>query len=162
MHNYSNNEKDRETDKMSFNENGIAITRCKSTIFLFAASLSLAFLLIHISPGLIDSIAYTQPPQPQQRLQNGYNFDLRQANASSPVLPLTTPNSSVFNDVFKQTQGSVVQITRSVPQTGIAADPSQENRTGLGSGFVFDQEGHIITNNHVVANAKVVDRKSVV
>ena len=27
----------------------------------------------------------------------------------------------------------------------------------MGSGFVFDQEGHIITNNHVVANAKVVD-----
>ncbi|MGH9964115.1 MAG: S1C family serine protease [Nitrososphaeraceae archaeon] len=157
MHNYSNNEKNRETDKMSFNENGTAITRCKSTIFLFGASLSLAFLLIHISAGLIDSIAYTQPPQPQQRLQNGYNSDLRHANASSPVLPLTTPNSSVFNDVFKQTQGSVVQITRSVPQTGIAADPSQENRTGLGSGFVFDQEGHIITNNHVVANAKVVD-----
>ena len=27
----------------------------------------------------------------------------------------------------------------------------------MGSGFVFDQEGHIITNNHVVAIAKVVD-----
>jgi S1-C subfamily serine protease len=157
MQNYNNNENNRETNKMSFNENGTAITKCKSTIFLFAASLSLAFLLIHLSPGLIDSIAYTQPPQPQQWLQNGYDSDLRRANASSSVLPLITPNSSAFNDVFKQTQGSVVQITRSVPQTGIAADPSQENRTALGSGFVFDQEGHIITNNHVVANAKVVD-----
>jgi S1-C subfamily serine protease len=157
MHNYNNNENNREMDKMSFNQNGTAITKCKSTIFLFASSLSLAFLLIHLSPGLIDSIVYAQPLQPQQWLQNGYDSDLGEANASSSVLPLTRPNSSVFNDVFKQTQGSVVQITRSVPQAGIAVDPSQENRTGLGSGFVFDQEGHIITNNHVVANAKVVD-----
>ena len=51
----------------------------------------------------------------------------------------------------------MVQITRTVPQTGIAVDPSQDNRTALGSGFVFDQEGHIITNNHVVADSKVVD-----
>src|SRR5688572_3205051 len=157
MHNYNNNENNRETNKMSFNDNGTAITRSKSTIFLFAALLSLTFLLIHLSPGLIDTIAYTQPPQPQHWLQYGYDSNLRQANASSSVLPLITPNSSIFNDVFKQTQGSIVQITRSVPQTGIAADPSQENRTALGSGFVFDQEGHIITNNHVVANSKVVD-----
>ncbi len=96
MQNYNNNENNRETNKMSFNENGTAITKCKSTIFLFAASLSLAFLLIHLSPGLIDSIAYTQPPQPQQWLQNGYDSDLRRANASSSVLPLITPNSERF------------------------------------------------------------------
>ena len=29
--------------------------------------------------------------------------------------------------------------------------------TALGSGFVYDNNGHIVTNNHVVANAKIVD-----
>lgn len=157
MHNYINNESNGETDRMSCYENVKAIAWCKSTIFLFATSLSLAFLLIHLSPELVDSTAYAQLPHLQQGLQNGYHSDLGQVNASSPVFPLTRPNGSIFNDVFKQTQGSVVQITRMVPQTGIAVDPSLENRTGLGSGFVFDQEGHIITNNHVVADAKVVD-----
>jgi S1-C subfamily serine protease len=158
MRNYNNNESNRETGKMTFD--GIdksAITGCKSTIFLCSTSLALAFLLIHLSPELVDSIAYAQPPHLQQGLQDDYDSELGQENASSPVFPLARPNSSVFNDVFKQTQGSVVQITRTVPQTGIAVDPSQENRTALGSGFVFDQKGHIITNNHVVTNAKVVD-----
>ena len=36
-------------------------------------------------------------------------------------------------------------------------DSSQENRTALGSGFLFDNQGHIITNNHVVGDAKTVD-----
>lgn len=36
-------------------------------------------------------------------------------------------------------------------------DPSQENRTALGSGFLFDDEGHIITNNHIVGDTKIVD-----
>jgi S1-C subfamily serine protease len=157
MRNYNNNESNRETGKMSFDRIDKATTGCKSTIFLCSTSLALAFLLIHLSPELVDSNAYAQPPHLQQGLQNDYDSELGQENASSPVFPLARPNSSVFNDVFKQTQGSVVQITRTVPQTGIAVDPSQENRTALGSGFVFDQEGHIITNNHVVANAKVVD-----
>jgi S1-C subfamily serine protease len=157
MLNYDNNEGNRETDKMTFNEIGKVFSGRKSTIFLFATSMSLAFLLVHLSLELIDSIAYAQLPHQQQGLNNDYDSDSGQANASSPVISISRPNSSLFNDVFKQAQGSVVQITRTVPQTGIAVDPSQENRTALGSGFVFDQGGHIITNNHVVANAKVVD-----
>lgn len=64
---------------------------------------------------------------------------------------------SVLNNIFNRTQDSVVLITRPVPQPGIVLDPSQENRTSLGSGFLFDDEGHIITNNHVVGDTKVVD-----
>jgi S1-C subfamily serine protease len=158
MHN--NSEINRGTGKMDVGKISKIIIGFKPTIFWFAAaSLSLAFLLIHLSPQLIDSSAYAQLPHPQQGLSNNNNDDsnLGQANASSSVISVSRPNSSVFNDVFKNTQGSVVQISRTVPQTGIAVDPSQENRTALGSGFVFDQEGHIITNNHVVADAKVVD-----
>jgi S1-C subfamily serine protease len=70
---------------------------------------------------------------------------------------LTTTSGSVLNEIFKQTQDSVVQITRTVPQTGISVDPSQENRTALGSGFLFDNQRHIITNNHVVGDGKIVD-----
>ena len=36
-------------------------------------------------------------------------------------------------------------------------DPLQENRTAPGSGFLFDNERHIITNSHVVGDAKIVD-----
>ena len=157
MHKYNNGKIIRGTGKRDVDKINKVTIGCKPTIFWFAVSVSLAFLLVHLSPQLINYSTYAQLPHPQQGLGNDDDSDLAQANASSSVISLSRPNSSVFNDVFKNTQGSVVQITRTVPQTGIAVDPSQENRTALGSGFVLDQEGHIITNNHVVANAKVVD-----
>ena len=60
-----------------------------------------------------------------------------------------------FSKIFKDVQGSVVQITREnkLP-TG---SPGDENVTSLGSGFVFDKEGRIITNHHVVDDSKNVD-----
>ena len=61
-------------------------------------------------------------------------------------------------DIFNKVENSVVQITTSVPPiTAPNPDREQENQTALGSGFVYDSNGHIVTNNHVVANARIVD-----
>jgi S1-C subfamily serine protease len=61
-------------------------------------------------------------------------------------------------DIFNKVENSVVQITTSVPPiTAPNPDREQENQTALGSGFVYDENGHIVTNNHVVANARIVD-----
>ena len=116
MSNYNNNiESNRETGKMTFGEIDKGFIGRMSTIFLFAISMSLAFLLAHLSPELIDSIAYAQLPHPLQGSDNDYDSDLGQTNSSSPIISISRPNSSLFNDVFKQTQGSVVQITRTYP-----------------------------------------------
>jgi S1-C subfamily serine protease len=48
-----------------------------------------------------------------------------------------------IQDLFSQTSKSVVQIT--------VIDPLSNAQQGLGSGFLYDKDGHIITNNHVVA-----------
>ena len=70
------------------------------------------------------------------------------SSSSATSLPLKT--------IFKQAEASVVQITSKIPA---AADPlnPQSNATTLGSGFVYDSQGHIITNGHVVGDAKIVD-----
>ena len=60
-----------------------------------------------------------------------------------------------INKIFKDVQGSVVQITRENKQA--PDSPGDENVTSLGSGFVFDKEGRIITNHHVVQDSKSVD-----
>ena len=63
-----------------------------------------------------------------------------------------------LNDIFNKVEKSVVQITRSVPPAvNILIPERQENTTSLGSGFVYDNNGHIVTNYHVIANASIVD-----
>ena len=67
----------------------------------------------------------------------------------------TNSTSTSISKIFKDVQGSVVQITRENKQA--PDSPGDENVTSLGSGFVFDKEGRIITNHHVVQDAKSVD-----
>jgi S1-C subfamily serine protease len=54
-------------------------------------------------------------------------------------------------EVFERTSPSVVYITK----IAVRADPFRRNAFGIpqgtGSGFVWDTEGHIVTNYHVVA-----------
>ena len=54
-----------------------------------------------------------------------------------------------LTELFDRSEFGVVSIT--VIKTNEHGDS-----TSVGSGFVFDREGHIITNNHVVENAKKI------
>jgi S1-C subfamily serine protease len=76
------------------------------------------------------------------------------AQPTSTASASTTPNT-----IFKQVENSVVQITSKVPPipSNNPQNPQAPNATALGSGFVYDKLGRIITNNHVVGDAKIVD-----
>lgn len=77
--------------------------------------------------------------------------------AQTETSPQQIQSLSIY-DIFNRVENSVVQITTSVPPiTAPNPDREQENQTALGSGFVYDENGHIVTNNHVVANARIVD-----
>jgi S1-C subfamily serine protease len=85
----------------------------------------------------------------QQQQQNSTVVDLVSAKDDESSLSL--------NSIFKEVENSVVQITRKVPPSSILPSPESENASALGSGFVYDNKGRIITNNHVVGDAKIVD-----
>jgi S1-C subfamily serine protease len=61
-----------------------------------------------------------------------------------------------LNVLFKAVENSVVQVTRTIPKVN-SQNPQIGNASSLGSGIVYDANGHIITNNHVVGAAKTVD-----
>ena len=77
------------------------------------------------------------------------NYDILNSTAEAQTLGNNTVGASPSNngldisELFTKVEGSVVQVT----------DPNTPGLLGprLGSGFVYDSEGHIITNNHVVA-----------
>src|SRR5919198_4618410 len=73
----------------------------------------------------------------------------------------SSPSSTSLPDVFDKVENSVVQITstRSNPNEVIIINgvPQTGRSTALGSGFVYDSQGHIITNYHVTAEATNAD-----
>jgi S1-C subfamily serine protease len=87
------------------------------------------------------------------------------AAQSQPTLPSqsTSSTSSVSSlpDVFQKVENSVVQITstKSNPNQVIILNgvPQSGRSTALGSGFVYDNHGHIVTNYHVVNGATKAD-----
>src|ERR1051325_11180390 len=56
-------------------------------------------------------------------------------------------------DLFKEAGGSVVYITTLGTQTDFWTLTSREVPQGTGSGFVWDDAGHIVTNYHVIRGA---------
>ncbi|CAE6486272.1 Trypsin [Candidatus Nitrosotenuis uzonensis] len=74
---------------------------------------------------------------------------------SKPPDSVTSKNQLTI--LFKRVENSVVQITSKVSEKNqfitINGDPMERQSSRLGSGFVYDKDGRIITNNHVVENA---------
>jgi S1-C subfamily serine protease len=109
--------------------------------------------LVTVMVALITSQYPVMAQQQRQQQQNSTVVDMMLTNNDDD-----DQSSLSLNSIFKQVENSVVQITRKVPPSSILPPgPETENATTLGSGFVYDNKGRIITNNHVVGDAKIVD-----
>ena len=82
---------------------------------------------------------------------------------SSSIVNTNNTNSFLLNEentlnrLFKQTEDSVVTIIRSLPSSTTVTTPETQNTTVLESGFLYDNQGHIITTNHALGDAKIVN-----
>lgn len=70
--------------------------------------------------------------------------------SSSPVLS----SGSTIADISKKVSPSVVEITTEVAQSG--GFMSQYITEGAGSGVIVSADGYIVTNNHVIEDAKKI------
>jgi S1-C subfamily serine protease len=74
--------------------------------------------------------------------------------ASTPTAPVDPPTgyfAELMSQVAEQVKPAVVQVTNE--QSLSFASQSGEVPVGVGSGVIYDEQGHILTNNHVVENA---------
>lgn len=62
-----------------------------------------------------------------------------------------TLSPSVFTQIYDRVSPSVVAISV------IAVNRDRVVGSGVGTGFVFDTQGHIVTNDHVVRNASTIE-----
>jgi S1-C subfamily serine protease len=77
-----------------------------------------------------------------------------QVTVRSPEPAASTSESLSVSEIYEQTYKGVVEITAVSSQSSPLGGEQQAR--GQGSGFVYDTEGHVVTNQHVVDGAETV------
>ncbi len=109
--------------------------RMRSLLVLMFASL----ILVALGAGL--ALGFSQPSR---------------ADALAPHAVPKTESEALFEQVYNNVSPSVVSINVVATQPGSFFSP-QTTVTGTGSGFVVDNQGDIVTNNHVVDGATDIE-----
>ncbi|MDT0389271.1 trypsin-like peptidase domain-containing protein [Streptomyces sp. DSM 41921] len=85
-------------------------------------------------------------------LGGGLGYTLAKNNDDSTGS--TTVSASSSGGDVKRDPGTVAGVAaKALPSTVTIEAESTSGEGGTGTGFVFDKQGHIVTNNHVVADA---------
>jgi S1-C subfamily serine protease len=86
-----------------------------------------------------------------------FSRDEAPAKAEQTSIARLRPDEQQNVDIFRDASNSVVFISNNaVVRRGLFSRNLEEVPVGTGSGFVWDKEGHIITNYHVVKGASSV------
>ncbi len=119
---------------------------------------------INLSPTQPMVAAPTQTSPLPAVVPSGASGDLLAAYQGTLEKIYTTVSPSVVNiHVVEQVTAPNSDSTQipgfpffNLPQ-GQGQQPQQQFQSALGSGFVWDQDGHIVTNNHVVSGADKIE-----
>jgi putative serine protease PepD len=78
----------------------------------------------------------------------------QQSSAAPSTVPAVSGPGLTVNEIYKRMGPGVVQITSTI---GASTSSGGQSSQALGSGFVFDKEGHIVTNYHVIDGATSIE-----
>jgi S1-C subfamily serine protease len=117
------------------------MTRKTTQLSLLMIFIAVLFIQTAVSSGRIYAIA-------QQ------NSSIVNTNSTNPLL---LNEENILNRIFKQTEESVVTVIRTLPSSTTVTTPETQNTTVLESGFLYDNQGHIITTSHSVGDTKIVN-----
>lgn len=121
-------------------------------------------LVVVVAAGFVTNFTLTDYTSTQNQTPAAPIVDIQEPTPSTKLeyAAITdSPQKSPLTVLFKKVENSVVQINAKVSTTNsniiINGSPLESQSTRLGSGFVYDTQGHIITNNHVIDGAQIVD-----
>ena len=77
----------------------------------------------------------------------------QQSSAAPSTVPTASGRGLTVNEIYKRSGPGVVQVTTTIGASSSNGQSSQ----ALGSGFVLDKEGNIVTNYHVVEGATSIE-----
>jgi S1-C subfamily serine protease len=90
--------------------------------------------------------------------------ELQPVQASPSAAAFASTKALSVNQIYRRAAPGVVQVTATQVVTTPSIDPffgfsipQRQRQQALGSGFVIDKAGHIVTNYHVVEGARSVD-----
>jgi len=99
---------------------------------------------------LVFSFAMIPPPSiplPELIVTNGHEPS---PSIVGEVTPLPVKKDLLLTEIFERSEEGVVRVN-------VVKEQEILGMNGIGSGFVFDTNGHIITNAHVVENADEIN-----
>jgi S1-C subfamily serine protease len=117
---------------------------------------------------IVGVMAWIALPSYTADIRFNSNFLLDSNNISSPSSSVFVPprifeanaqtisqnNTDIsLRQLFERTQQSVVQVTSATAPSPFNENSPSRSET-VGSGFVYDREGHIVTNYHVIAGGR--------
>jgi S1-C subfamily serine protease len=130
------------------------------TTFVFANSMLNPSVAYGKNKAISNTIAENNLEQPSSLVIQQSASETNQTSFKNIAFP-STIQSTNLTSIFKKVENSVVQITAKTPnpnlQIIINGIPLSNKSTRLGSGFVYDRQGHIITNTHVIDGATTAD-----
>ena len=104
--------------------------------FLGATVVLVVFTFMMIPPATI--------LPPEIIVTNGYS-----ATTVGEQTPILTSKDLSLTEIFERSEAGVVRVN-------VIKSEQIEGLNGVGSGFVFDQSGHVITNHHVIDNSEKI------
>ncbi|MCY6959385.1 S1C family serine protease [Clostridium brassicae] len=132
------------TYKKSYNKNGTG-KRVLSYVLIGLICASLGGFLSAAA-----TIKYYNKTAEQQSIQQKSTSEQNASKLSSSSAPLSVAN------IVKKVGPAVVGVsTKSIKSSDMFGFPEQQE--GMGSGIIFNDEGYILTNYHVVAGARQIN-----
>ena len=109
------------------------------------------FIALLLLVGLLSTAGLQAAKSPPRMIPD--NFSTLAEHVSPAVVNIQVEKTAGETGMRQQFQGNPFGDERFKEFFGRGQDPEQRKQAGLGTGFIIDKTGYIITNNHVVENA---------